>query len=416
MIDRITKLVRGAALRVAQKGVHMPFSASEVRLWEDDIGEDAPKMDDRAINDKYVRGEGRIVIDNNREKLPGFVNLLKQPGYLDLKPFYQRRPRWDVSRKSLLIESFIMNIPVPPVFLYEKDYNSYEVMDGQQRINAIKQFYDNAFKLTGLETWPELNGRSYRTLPVTIKAGLDRRSITSIVLLKESTGSDEEASLLRETVFERLNTGGIKLERQEIRNALYRGDFNNLLETITKSDLFRNIWDLPLYSDGESERNQKLLRNRLYAKMVDAEIVLRFFALRHASHYKRGMQGFLDIYMRKAAEFTENDVGFLEKLYMDTLSLAAELYGDLIFRPYHPEKQAWDEKPHVAFQDAVLIGLSEFLESADRLRERKADLIVATRRLFEDNPEGTFTGRGNTKADVESRIALYWDSVRLVLE
>ena len=116
---------------------------------------------------------------SNREKLPGFVNQLKNPNYMDLRPFYQRRPRWDSKTQSLLIKSFIMNIPVPPVFLYERDYNSYEVMDGQQRITAIRDFYANTFKLRGLETWPELNGRSYATLPEKIRAGIDRRSITS---------------------------------------------------------------------------------------------------------------------------------------------------------------------------------------------------------------------------------------------
>lgn len=86
-----------------------------------------------------------------------------------------------------------MNIPVPPVFLYERDFNSYEVMDGQQRITAIRDFYQNRFALTGLEMWLELEGRKYHSLPEKVKAGVDRRSITSIVLLKESTADEEEA-------------------------------------------------------------------------------------------------------------------------------------------------------------------------------------------------------------------------------
>ena len=113
---------------------------------------------------------------------------------MDLRPFYQRRPRWSPEKQSLLIELFIMNIPVPPVFLYERDFNSYEVMDGQQRINALKEFYAGSFELVGLRQWPEINGRNYQTLPEKIRAGLDRRSIMSIVLLKESTTDEDEAS------------------------------------------------------------------------------------------------------------------------------------------------------------------------------------------------------------------------------
>jgi hypothetical protein len=156
------------------------LAPSETSIWIDDPGELQPKSDDRAINERYARGEGRIVIETNREKLPGFIELMEKPDYMDLRPFYQRRPRWDAKGQSRLIESFIMNIPVPPVFLYEKNFNSYEVMDGQQRIKAIKDFYDNNFKLKGLKIWPELNGRSYKTLPENIRAGIDRRSITSM--------------------------------------------------------------------------------------------------------------------------------------------------------------------------------------------------------------------------------------------
>src|SRR5271156_3513932 len=218
------------------------LAPSELALWAKTPKKRRQSFTDQEINERYARGEGRIVIETNREKLPGFVALLKQPNYMDVRPFYQRRPRWSPEKQSLLIESFIMNIPVPPVFLYEREYNSYEVMDGQQRITALRDFYGGDFELTGLTQWAEINGRTYQTLPDKLQAGLDRRSITSIVLLKESTSDEDEASTLRETVFERLNTGGVELTRQEIRNALYRGRMNNLLERLSRLPTFRSIW------------------------------------------------------------------------------------------------------------------------------------------------------------------------------
>ena len=183
---------------------------AEEGMW-DATGDDEILTDDADIAERYSRGEGRIIIETNREKLLGFIDQLNKTDYIDLRPFYQRRPRWPVSKQSLLIESFIMNIPVPPVFLYERAYNSFEVMDGQQRITALRDFYENRFKLRGLEIWRELNGKSYHNLPPAIKAGLDRRSLSSIVVLKESTGTEEDADFLREIVFERLNTGGTDL-------------------------------------------------------------------------------------------------------------------------------------------------------------------------------------------------------------
>lgn len=402
--------------RLALPDDQIALAPAENGMWDTDPGEQPPKSDDRAINERYARGEGRIVIETNREKLPGFVEQLKNPNYMDLRPFYQRRPRWTVQRQSLLIESFIMNIPVPPVFLYEKDFNAYEVMDGQQRITALRDFYENRFKLRGLQIWPELNGRSYKTLPDNIRAGIDRRSISSVVLLKESTENEEEASSLRETVFDRLNTGGIKLERQEIRHALYQGPFNDMLEELSRWDDFREVWGIPRYVPNEVETNRDLISIPLFAKMGDAELILRFFALRHVQKYRNGMQGFLDIYMRRATKFEVTDIDYLRDLYKRTFVLARDVYADNVFRVYNPEAQAFEGKPHNAFYDAVMVGLLPHLGRVDAVLRKKADIVAATKVLFEREPEGTFTGRGNSKADVEQRIKKYSDMVAAVLD
>src|SRR4051794_25962189 len=88
------------------------LSPAEEKMWVKPSSSKPPSAD---INVKYESGEQRIVTETNREKLPNFVEALRKPGYLNLSPFYQRRSRWDVKRKSRLIESFIINIPVPPV-------------------------------------------------------------------------------------------------------------------------------------------------------------------------------------------------------------------------------------------------------------------------------------------------------------
>src|SRR5260370_33245835 len=105
---------------------NMTLTPTELGMWADDRDELPPAKDDREINERYIRGEGRIVIETNREKLPGFVTAMKEAGYMDLRPFYQRRPRWSPQKQSLLIESFIMSIPGPPVSSSEQDLTSYE--------------------------------------------------------------------------------------------------------------------------------------------------------------------------------------------------------------------------------------------------------------------------------------------------
>jgi hypothetical protein len=103
-------------------------AASELDMWAKDPDESNRRPNDDEINVKYGKRELRIVTEMNREQLPNFVEALKRTAWMELRPFYQRRPRWDPARQSKLIESFIMNIPVPPLFVYESDLAKYEVM------------------------------------------------------------------------------------------------------------------------------------------------------------------------------------------------------------------------------------------------------------------------------------------------
>ena len=384
------------------------ITSEEQALWNNPPKEFVEKLSDPEINEKYASGEGRIIVENNREKLPGFFQQLQNTEYMDLRPFYQRRPRWDAERQSRLIESFLINLPVPPIFLYEKSFNSYEVMDGQQRITAIREFFSNKLRLKGLQYWPELNGRTYDTLPRTVKAGIDRRSISSIVMLKESAPDDEEAVRLREIVFERLNTGGIELERQEIRNALFHGAFNDLLLELSRHKVIRKAWGLPEYHVDELNSGDKqLLENSFFRKMEDAELVLRFFALRNVKYYTRGMQGFLDLYMGRASKLSLNALEQLRKEFFEVMRLVEKIYEDFAFQPYDVESDKWSGRPQKAFFDAVTVGLSHHLERAESLILQRDRILQETKMLFKTHEKGTFTGRGNTKADIENRITLF---------
>ena len=393
----------------SKKRKMIKYTNSETVMWNIPPKVRVSHMSIPEINEKYERGEQRIVTETNREKLPNFVSALNRKEYMQLRPFYQRRSRWDVERQSKLIESFIINIPVPPVFLYEKAYDSYEVMDGQQRITAISEFYNNKFKLRGLDLWPELNGMLYTDLPNKIRSGLDRRSISSIVLLKESAPNEEDAIFLRQLVFERLNTGGVKLERQEIRNSLGSGVFNDMMFEISREDVFRETWELPLFTPEELTNNKLSIYDKsFYKKMEDIEVILRFFAFRHMKYFRYGIQGFLDLYMIRSKRFDESDCNFLKDHYLETLGLAQKLYKEKIFRTY--EKGKFSGKPKKGIYDAVMVSLSKYIEHGDKLLNR-ADLVITdTIELFETKGVSAMTGRASTKKDFESRIQ-YFDEL-----
>ncbi len=380
----------------------MQLAPAEEKMWGKlPLKNRISKMTDDQINAKYESGEQRILTEMNREKLPSFVEALKKPGYMDVRPFYQRRLRWDAKMQSRLIESFLINIPVPSIILYEKDYNSYEVMDGQQRITAIRDFYENKLKLTGLELWPELEGRTYDTLPAKIRAGIDRRSISSIVLITESTPDPEEALFLKQIAFERLNTGGVDLSRQEVRNCVYYGKFNQLLLDLSSNRIFADAWGIP------TDNPEELRQNNLYKKMEDAELVLRFFALRHVDDFRKGMEGFLDLYMMNSLGFSDEDIRILEDIFIRTINLAHQIYGENLFKPYDPQSDTWKDSAYKAYYDAVMVGFSKHLADVDVLLKQKPRVIEQTKKLFREDNSKLFTGGGRTKADIQKRIRLF---------
>ncbi|MEL6391660.1 MAG: DUF262 domain-containing protein, partial [Bacteroidota bacterium] len=207
------------------------------------------------LNRRYVKGDVRIVTEQARYPLSTILEMLKETVKDDrgkvtqlrymLDPEYQRRHRWATDRKSRLIESFLMNVPVPPIFLYERGFARYEVMDGRQRLTTLKEFYSDDLELEGLEHWSDLNGKTYSQLPSKVRDGIDRRYISATILLTETAKSEKEAARLKKLVFERLNSGGVKLSSQETRNAVFDGPLNRLCLKLSKDPKFREMWRMP---------------------------------------------------------------------------------------------------------------------------------------------------------------------------
>lgn len=204
---------------------------------------------------------------------------------INLNPEFQRRDRWDQARQSRFIESVIMNVPIPPVFLGEDEYGMYVVLNGRQRLTAVSEFMKNTYRLTKLDVWDELNGKTFNDLK---KEKLDRfftrRFIPAIVILKESSPE------VKYDVFERLNTGSVVALPMEIRNAVFQGEFNEQLRALSDDATFRRLWGIPI-NDIEREKSQT------YKTMEDLELVLRFFALRDYRNMSFRFKDYLSAYM-----------------------------------------------------------------------------------------------------------------------
>lgn len=361
------------------------------------------QMTDEEINAKYKRGEIRIVTEQARYPVKSIKSMLDGGDY-KLNPEYQRRKRWDNGRKSRLIESFIMNVPLPPIFLYEYDYSKFEVMDGLQRLTTVFDFYSGNFALEDLGYWKELEGKKYDELPEEIQKGIDRRYISSIVLLEETAKTPEEAEELKQIVFERLNSGGEKLTPQETRNALYNGGFNQLCLKLSKNEKFRIMWNIPLESDGED----KLLTSESYRKMDDVELVLRFFAYRFIDILTGTVEDFLDDYLKQANKFTDGTLQGLEKLFNDTVDTAYEIFDkEAFFSPVYERRVT---KPQKTIYDPLMQSIAKNINSKEKLL-LSANEINAKKygNATEINGERIFYGRNTIPSVVQMRIKYFDD-------
>lgn len=238
-------------------------------------------LKDADLEKIFDSGRLRVVQEKNDFFLPHVLSFIEQHKWSNLRPEYQRRLRWDDGKKSRLIESFIMNVPIPPIFLYEKSVGTFEVMDGQQRLNAVLEFLNGEFELVGLKIWDSLNGRTFKRLPPLIRRYLERSKLSAITLMSDSSMSEEDSVDLRAQVFERLNTGGERLNAQELRNSLYSGPFNRLVVELAADSAFTKAWNIPNHSAhtlSDGSPSSELRDDPYYKRMLDCEIVLRFFS------------------------------------------------------------------------------------------------------------------------------------------
>lgn len=384
------------------------YENEKVVLFQQTNGNDI-KLTNDEINEKYKKGEVRIITEQARYPLNTIVNMVNSDDYI-LNPEFQRRHRWDSTRKSKLIESFIMNVPIPPIFLYEREYSVYEVMDGLQRLTAISQFYEDRFALQDLVEWKELNGLKYSQLPEQIKKGIDRRYISSIILLQETAKSETEANRLKQLVFERINSGGEKLKAQEIRNALFPGGLNNLTISLSRNKNFCKLWDIPEPDDKEietGETRQEVIEDKYFKDMSDAELVLRFFAYRQIDQWQGNtMEFFLDEFLKSGNEqFDEAVLSNLKKLFNDTVEFAYNLFGEKAFWLHRNREEKWFhyERPTKILYDPLMQVLANNLDNKEIILSKKQEIIEGLEN-FHKTKYDSFKGRDTNKTKVLDRI------------
>lgn len=245
----------------------------------------------------------RVDFDSYDITVQQLLSMVSQ-NQIDVAPAYQRRFRWDAIRQSQLIESILLGIPIPNLFMATNANGTWEVVDGVQRLSTIVHFagddstrevlkISSPLRIEGLEKLKALNDLTFGELPPSVQTQLKLRPV------KVTTLSDKSDLKVRFDLFERLNTGGVRLTDQEIRGCIYRGQFNDFLERMASLPDFRKV---------------VVLRSSMEDDGTREEYVLRFFAfLDRYKQFDHSVSDFLNDYMESASKsflFAEREAEF----------------------------------------------------------------------------------------------------------
>ena len=293
---------------------------------------------------------------------------------------FQREYVWPRPKADRFIESLLLGLPVPGIFLVKEPTGRHLVLDGHQRLHSLHAYYQGTihgreYRLD--EVQERFKRRRYIDLDIEDRRRLDDSIIHATVIRQDEPTEDQSSIYL---IFERLNTGGVNLQPQEIRVALYHGEFVKVLQILNENESWRRLY-------GRKSRRLK-----------DMEMILRFFAMYYyAASYQRPMKDFLNRYMAKNRNLGTQDEDELTTLFMKTVSVVFDGIGLRAFRPFRGV--------NAAVIDSVMTGLAHRLRSGpvinnDQLRS-SYDRLLAT----QSYRSAVETGTADEQA-VQTRIKL----------
>lgn len=270
-------------------------------------------------------------------------------GKLITNPDYQRDYVYQNDRASRLIESALMQIPLPTIYLCEEENSKNSIIDGQQRIVSFLRFVRNEYSLIGLTVMDDLHGKFYKDLPSELQKIIDETMFRVVLIQKESADAKYD-------IFERLNRGAVTLKEQELRNCVFRGSYNNLINELAQDKMVKEMFI------NENKR------------MWYQETILRFFAFRDYFSYKTNQKKHLNEYMKIHQHADETQIKKDKELFKKTLSIVREVLGKNAFSTIDYEKKILLNKFSSTSYDSIMIAFANFesqklIAKADEIRK-----------------------------------------------
>jgi hypothetical protein len=292
---------------------------TESELQDDVIktDEDTAEEDSGDSGGLYPYDPTEADIDIREDPQTVFELLRKYDnGRLIIDPDFQRNVVWELDKKSKFIESVILNFPLPPWYLNQTKEGKLIIVDGLQRTTALHEFVNDKFKLSGLEALTKLNGYTFselKELPGDYETRIEDKKLY-IYLIKPSV----PVKVVYD-IFNRVNTGGTKLERQEVRNCIFSGKSTKLLKQLSEKEYFRKAID-----NGVSPE-----------RMKDREVILRYLAFKlfdYEKDYQGDMSDFVEKAMKKINLMDDGEIGILENDFERVMNLTFDFFGHKNFR------------------------------------------------------------------------------------
>jgi hypothetical protein len=324
------------------------------------------------------------------------IRLLKEQiddGTLVLADDFQRRRIWDDSKASRLIESLLINVPIPVCYFTELEDGSCSVIDGQQRLTAIYRYMNNEFSLASLRIRNDLNGKIFSNLGVSDRRSIEHRSLRCILILKKS---DPEILF---DVFDRLNANSVKLNRQELRNSLYKGDLSQLIRELAETETFK-----------KARRAIDLDK-----RMNDYELILRFFAFHfNGASYQGDLPRFLDDYLRLGQKLPQERIDEHRQVFLKTIDRVYDVFGANSFRRYDRNLQAWHNSLNRSIYDVIMLSFSTLF--LPNIISEKKDAILNIFIEICGNPEfqAAITSAPETIINFQLRLDKWYDAMESI--
>lgn len=333
-------------------------------------------------------------------------------GEINLNPDFQRHYVWPVEKASKLIESIILNIPIPTVYLVEveikeEDYESLdfitkESIDGTQRLTSVYRYVNNEFALTGLETLSSLNGKKYEDLSVLVQNWLNRFTLTIITFDNDCDPN------MKYQIFARYNQGSEKLTEQETRNCIFRGYFNDQIKRLKEeNELVRGFFNEYNKDVDRMEVEEIILRGlaRLnFEKMVsnidDKDKAKYKIKVSKTMQLQDQLNVFINMY-----KDNKDEVDFMIQEYLDILQLVNDVLGkDIVKRSSKATLVFKYDVLLLAFKDA---DKEELLQYKSSIKEKIYEIA---------NKLKAGSGNSATQKNAEKKIEIVKDAIEKGVE